>query len=256
MAPGVVGAGFDLGDVVDEGGRVDFGLRISDFGLGGGVQWFGGAWGSWGCFVRRRRVLSGPFARPFPSGKGSWADRGVEIEAGDGAEEGAGFADRFAGALAQFEGSGAGCVGGVCGVVLVVFEDSVEDAGDVGEEGCRGGAGAYGDHGSAGSADFGDVGPRQPEGQGIDGGFVDFGDVLQGEAGVVEVVEDDRSQFGRRVEEGKVGKGSVLSGRNRKVGSGKAEVGAERAGRGRWGGLGVVIEGWRLHSTDTVQRVR
>ena len=164
--------------------------------------------------MRRRRVFSGPFARPLPSGKGSWADRSVEIEAGDGAEEGAGFAGSFAGALAQFEGAGAGCVGGVGGVVLVVFEDSVEDAGDVGEEGCRGGAGAYGDHGSAGSADFGDVGPRQPEGQGIDGGFVDFGDVLQGEAGVVEVVEDDRSQVGRRIEEGEAGTGRVLRGKS------------------------------------------
>jgi len=201
-------------------------------------------------------VFSGPFARPLPSGKGSWADRSVEIEAGDGAEEGAGFAGSFAGALAQFEGAGAGCVGGVGGVVLVVFEDSVEDAGDVGEKGCRGGAGAYGVHGTAGSADFGDFGLGEPKGQGIDGGLVGFGDVLQGEAGVVEVVEDDRSQVGRRIEEGKVGKGRVLSGRNRKVGSGKAEVGTERAGRGRWGGLGVVIEGWELHSTDTVHRVR
>jgi len=202
------------------------------------------------------RVLSGPFARPLPSGTGSWTDRSVEIEAGDGAEEGAGFADRFSGALAQFEGAGAGGVGGVGGVVFVVFEDAVKDSGHVGEEGCRGGAGAYGDHGSAGSADFGDVGPRQPEGEGIDGGLVDFGDVLQGEAGVVEVVEDDRNQVGRRIEEGKVGTGRVLSGRNRNVGNGKAEVGTERAGRGRWGGLGVVIEGWGLHSTYTVQRVR
>jgi len=131
----------------------------------------------------------------------SWTRR-VEVDQAE--EECRGLSGGFAGAVALFRGDGGfGLGAGGGGLGDEVLEDSGEGSGGV-EEGAGGDEAGAGRRGLLeGEESLLDVGASDEGGEGFGGGVVEGGDLVEGEIGVGELVEEEGDGAGRRVEDGR-----------------------------------------------------
>ena len=160
-----------------------------------------------GCLRRDVRGGGPTLARGVRIGRRRWCGVGLRDVAGDAEEEVGGLAGAFAALHSRGEGVvglGGDAVDGL--VVELGFGEEVEElVGDGGEVVGDDEAGAGGAGGFESEDSLFDVGAGEPEGQGLERGFVLVGDVAEGEVLGGEVVEDGGGGWG--IEEGSRGGG-------------------------------------------------